>query len=201
MSKKTVTTTFRLDPRLFEEIAGSSVSKKQLRDEVEYVVNQKILPMIDRGISPIKGEKAFTAYKDPKKYPGKLKAANRPNLTLTGKMLSYYEAQESKGGDLSVTIGIHKDAPDDVRVRADANQFGTESATSRSARERFKESRKFKLSKSARKKLREAASRLRKGIAARPFIPRFQQQFTPSIMVAIRSAFATVLSKALKRRK
>ena len=42
---------------------------------------------IARGVSPIRGNGRFPKYKDPKKYPGKLKPKTPVNLHLTGDML------------------------------------------------------------------------------------------------------------------
>lgn len=206
MSKKTVEVKFNFDwNAVAKSLKADSAMKKELAEDIRYTIESMIKPTIQKGISPVKGERTFAPYKDPKKYPGDKKASNRPNLTLSGEMLKHYEAKEDRS-DFAVTIGIHSDAPDDIRVRADANQFGTESETSKQARASRLQIRKdFKgKSKSERflaKKEQDRLKGLRKGIAARPFVPQRNQTFNSNITVAIRDAFATILSKALKRLK
>lgn len=51
-------------------------------------VTNKMLDLIAKGTSPIKGNGRFPGYKDPKKYPGDLKAKRPVNLWLSGDFLS-----------------------------------------------------------------------------------------------------------------
>jgi hypothetical protein len=165
MSKKGISFELKLDPR---SIIDTSINKAELRKLIEYEVNQKILPTIDKGVSPVKGKRSFAKYKDKDKYPARKKQSNKPNLTLTGEMLSWYETKIDNK-DFAVTVGIHSDAPQDVKDKANANQFGTTNSKGEVA------------------------------IAARPFVPRQGEVYNAQIMVAIRKAFATVISNAFKR--
>lgn len=86
------------------------VSERELANELNKIVLQEILPLIDKGLSPVAGQRTFAKYKNPKKYPGDLKPSNKPNLRLTGEMLQNYRAKAQNRDGLSGTIGIHKDA-------------------------------------------------------------------------------------------
>lgn len=104
-----------------------STSKRELENKLNYVIEQTILPTIDKGLSPVAGERMFAKYKNPKQYPGDRKQSNKPNLTLTGEMLSWYEAKSSPNEPNTATMGIHKDAPDKVKMLADVHNNGTRS--------------------------------------------------------------------------
>ena len=177
----------------FKKQVQDNFSNRQLADMVEYIVNQKILTKIDKGISPVHGVRNFDKYKDPKKYPGDIKPSNKPNLALTGEMLSNYIAHEGKE-IMSATVGIHKqDASPEVMTRARANNFGTQSGKSKLAK---------KIAKGTKNKtLKAAAKSLIKGIPARPFVPQMGQTFTRDIILEIRKAFAYCLKQAIQRGK
>lgn len=49
------------------------------------------------GNSPIEGDGKFPAYKNPKKYPGKLKSRSPVNLKLSGKFLNALKADVENG--------------------------------------------------------------------------------------------------------
>lgn len=162
MSKKSITFTFH--PNGLKEISGL-VDRSGMATEFQKVIDTEIKPSIAKGISPVRGKRNLAKYKNPAKYPGDVKQSNKPNLNLSGEMLSEYVARPADG--IAVTIGIHKDAPEDIRIRANANQFGTTSGG-------------------------EVA------IAARPFMISEGEEFNSQISVAIRKAFVSVITKALK---
>lgn len=174
-------------------------SNRQWADLTNRIVKTEILPSIARGISPVEGVKTFAKYKNPAKYPGDRKPSNKPNLNLTGDMLSFYEARPSQS-PLTLKIGIHSDAPELVMTKAVANNEGTESAESKAARREIKAIKKSRPSKSNRAAKRELKAKFF-GIVARPFIPRGSQSFTKKITLEIRKAHAYCLSEALNRIK
>jgi len=90
------------------------------------VVEGSIKPLIASGQSPVTSAEGrrFPKYKDGDKYPGKQKAKRPVNLYLSGLMLSFYKA--AKVSSLRMRIGILPSAPLDVKVRAQANNEGTE---------------------------------------------------------------------------
>jgi hypothetical protein len=57
---------------------------KELGDSVR----SEMLDMIQKGISPIRGNGRFPRYKNPKRYPGDQKPKTPVNLRLTGEFLS-----------------------------------------------------------------------------------------------------------------
>lgn len=90
------------------------------------VVDGEIKRLIAAGVSPVdsvEGQRRFKGYKDPEKYPGTRKAKRPVNLWLTGVMLQWYKAVKISG--VRLTLGIATNAPDDVKVRAEANNIGT----------------------------------------------------------------------------
>lgn len=60
---------------------------------------EEMLDLISKGISPIKGNGRFPAYKDAKKYPGKRKSARPVNLKLSGDFLNSLQARVKKFKD------------------------------------------------------------------------------------------------------
>lgn len=107
-------------PDVFKKVDG-----QKLERELNFILTREVLPTIDKGLSPVSKQRAFAKYKDPKKYPGKLKQNNKPNLTLTGEMLSYYEARVDKNDPLNATMGIHSDAPERDKMLANVHGKGT----------------------------------------------------------------------------
>ena len=166
MSKKRLTYTFK--PNGLNDIK-KYIDQGHMKDEFQRVIETEIKPSIAKGISPVKGQRNFAKYKDPKKYPGDRKQSNKPNLKLSGDMLKEYVARSSKQGE--VTIGIPSDAPDDIKIRANANQKGTMTKGGEVA------------------------------IAARPFMIKDGEEFNSKISIAIRKAFVSVITKALKSMK
>lgn len=101
------------------------VDAQFVQDMQRDVVDGEIKRLIAAGVSPVDGYEGrrFAGYKDPKKYPGDKKAKRPANLELTGAMLSFYKAVRVTGRRL--TLGIATAAPEDVKVRAVANNLGT----------------------------------------------------------------------------
>lgn len=166
MSKKAITFTFK--PNDLEKIKDL-VDGHEMEREFQRVIDTEIKPSIAKGISPVRGKRNFAKYKNPPKYPGDRKQSNKPNLELSGEMLKEYVARKSDG--ISVTIGIHGDAPEDILIRANANQDGTMTKGGEVA------------------------------IAARPFMIKDGEEFNSKISIAIRKAFVSVITKALKSMK
>lgn len=164
-------------------------SNRQWSDLVNKIVVDKIKPLIASGLSPVEGERMFQKYKNPEKYPGKLKASNKPNLKLSGEMLYNYVAKPGDE-DMTVTIGIHKDSGEDVLTRAKANNEGTQG----SAQTKIASSTKDR-------KLKAQIKAASKGIPARPFIPVKGKSYTRAIVLEIRKALGIVLSNAIKKGK
>lgn len=71
--------------------------------EIGALIVDEMKTGIAQGKSPISGDGAFPAYKNPKKYPGKRKPARPVNLELTGEQLSAlkYRINQAK---IAVTI-------------------------------------------------------------------------------------------------
>ena len=166
-------------------------SNKEWSDLSESIVNGVILRKIDKGLSPVNGVRMYAKYKDPKKYPGDRKPSNKPNLTLTGEMLSYYKSNPGSE-PMSISLGLHSGTPDDVMTRAKANNQGTQKIKSETPSQENISKRSKK--NSIRKQQKEL-----KGIPARPFIPVKGQTYTRDIILEIRKLFAYCLNQAIKR--
>lgn len=69
-----------------EEMDINLVNKNTATD-VGVGVTSKMLDLIAKGTSPIKGAGRFPGYKNPAKYPGDLKAKRPVNLLLSGDFL------------------------------------------------------------------------------------------------------------------
>lgn len=128
--------------------------------------------MIRAGVSPVQataGGRRFAGYKDPEKYPA-LKKAKRPvNLELSGIMLMWYSVTRISGVRLS--FGIPKDAPSDVKDRAEANNVGTYNDQGEVA------------------------------IAARRFIPLKGETFAVSVMRKIKKLYAQRIKELLSSKR
>lgn len=102
-----------------------TVDEKFVQDMNSEVVGE-VKRMIRAGVSPVQsveGGRRFKGYKNPDKYPAKKKAKRPVNLELSGIMLMWYKVKKISGVRLS--FGIPKDAPSDVKDRAEANNVGT----------------------------------------------------------------------------
>lgn len=96
--------------------------------EMRKIVDEEIKPRIAKGISPVRGYRNFPKYKNPKSYPGNRKPSNKPNLELTGEMLSFYRAVPSKARSHSTTsyrFGLVTSATQFAKDKAEWNNYGT----------------------------------------------------------------------------
>jgi len=198
-------------------------SNRQWAKLSQYVVDQEILKNLDKGNSPVEGARRLTNYSESytSQIKGKLGRENnksvRPvNLALTGSMLSNYDARAGKN-EFEITLGIHSDAPELDKIKAEVHNTGTESGDSSMARknlkavqERNKKARKIiKNLTGKRKKAGKAllAGRekeqqdLIKGTPRRPFVPLAGESYTRKITLEIRKLFAYCLDQAIKRSK
>ncbi len=193
----------------FKDIVKSA-SARELENEMRAIVHTEILPLIDKGLSPVKGFRNFQKYKNPKKYPGDSKPSNKPNLRSAGKfegqdhMLSHYKAKTSSVGGLSTTVGIHRDAPERAKMLAGVHNNGTQGNV-KQARLGLKVLSKIKKksSRDTKQKLKEKYNNELKGIPMRRFIPMQSEAetFTAKINSAVRKAFRYVIGRALKQGK
>lgn len=183
----------------FDQKVKNNFSNRQFATLLEDIINRNVLRKIDKGLSPVDGVRMFKKYKDPKSYPGDLKQSNKPNLTLTGNMLSNYVAKQGEE-QMTATMGIHSDAPEIEKVKAVAHNYGTQGNTTNAA---LKKKNIFKntKNKSLRRAAKKAVADAQKGIPARPFVPKKGEIFTRDIMLEIRKAFAYCLNQAINRGK
>ncbi len=168
-----------------------------LKNGIKKVIDEDIKGAIDRGLSPVDGVRAFQKYKNPKVYPADQKQSNKPNLNLTGSMLSKYDVKNKD--HLSVTIGIHKDNDKKTLDKALANNEGTQGIRGKKLLTAKASAQRGELGTIRRK----AASKLiqsTKGIPARPFVPLKGQQYTKTITAKIKKAFAEVIKKAIGKK-
>lgn len=102
------------------------VDDQLVKDVQREVIDGQIKPLIAAGVSPVKsvdGGRRFRGYKDPDKYPGKRKTKRPVSLNLTGQMLAFYKSEKVSGNTMS--IGISRRAPQEVKDKALANNVGT----------------------------------------------------------------------------
>lgn len=143
-------------------------SKRELQNKLNAVIQETILPTIEKGLSPVAGERVLKRYSEGYKnaiksgrYAQYDKKPTPATLKLSGEMLSHYKAKALDEPN-TATIGIHEDAPEKVKELTSYHQKGTDK------------------------------------MPARPFIPKDGvQRFTAKIEQGIRAAFSYVLSRAL----
>lgn len=182
-----------------KEQVRNNFSNRQWADLTQKIVDGSIKRLIDKGLSPVAGQRMFQKYKNPEKYPGDLKSPNKPNLRLTGSLLSNYTARASTDA-LEITMGIHSDAPELDLIKAKANNEGTESSASRGARSYLKLLKgRSSGSNKTRKAVKESLRAQFSGIVARRFVPLKNETYTRQILLEIRKAFAYCLKQALER--
>jgi hypothetical protein len=117
MSKVTVKSRFAITSLIGPEF--NAAFHKELGDAIVSEIQNDL----DKGNSPVRGERRLEQYKDTKKYPGGRKP-NRPvNLSLTGEMRRYIRS-EVVSGRAAVRVGL-LNAPQDVQARAIAHLKGT----------------------------------------------------------------------------
>lgn len=112
-----------------KQILKQNFSNRQWAQLSEHVVNQEILRIVDKGLSPVAKQRKYQKYSE--RYRSEIKSGKYPaknvspvNLALTGSMLSHYEARPGEN-QFEMTVGIHKDAPEDDKVKAKKHNEGT----------------------------------------------------------------------------
>lgn len=152
----------------FKKHIRDEFNNKEWADKVQNVIDLSILKRMNSGLSPVKGHRNYAKYKDKDKYPGDLKPSNKPNLYLTGKLYGAYKAKP-RSTPMEVSIGIHPDETEEIKIIAKANNIGTQNSKGEVA------------------------------IAARRFVPLKGESYATQIVLEIRKLFATVLGNAIKR--
>ena len=167
---------------------------KRFAQLAQRTITDKVIQSMSRGISPVQGQRNFEKYRNPKKYPGDLKASNKPNLRLSGKLWSAYKSKVA--GLMSISLGIHSDVPEDVKVYATANNEGTMNSKQSSARDKFSKARGTK------KNRKKILNKILKGsIPARRFVPIKGESYKTDIVLELRKHLAGLLMQATKRRR
>lgn len=137
------------------------VDAKFINAVQDEVIDGEIKRLIRAGVSPVDGltnSRRFTGYKTPEKYPGDRKAKRPVSLYLSGLMLSFYKATRVSGSRF--LMGIAPNAPQEVKVRAVANNIGT------------------------------VTEKGQVGIPARPFIPVRGETYRVSVLRKIKNLYA-----------
>jgi hypothetical protein len=148
-----------------------SVDEQFISDLQRDVVDNEIKRLITAGVSPVQsveGGRRFKGYKNPDSYPAKKKAKRPVNLSLSGQMLQWYKAIKVSG--VRFALGIPREAPKDVKVRAEANNEGTVNENGQVA------------------------------IAARRFIPLRGESFNISVMRKIKNLYAQRIKTLLLKK-
>jgi len=219
-TSKTLDVTWAYD---LKKTLQDNFSNRQWAKLSQYVVDQQILKNLDKGNSPVEGARRLTEYSESykKAIKGGLgqetgKSIRPVNLTLTGSMLSHYDARPGQD-TFEITLGIHDDAPALDKIKAEVHNTGTESSDSSMARtnlkavqERNKKAKKIirnltgKRKKAGQALLKERerlAGEAIKGTPRRPFVPLAGESYTRKITLEIRKLFAYCLDQAINRRK
>ena len=146
-----------------------------LQQELTNVIDKEILPALEKGLSPVAGQRVLQRYSEGYKnairsgrYSEYSKNPSPATLKLSGDMLGFYQAHVDQVKPNTATMGIHKkDADKEILEIVGYHQKGTDK------------------------------------MPARPFIPDEDknQRFTAKIERAIRAAFSFVISKALDDNK
>lgn len=98
MARVKVTVNFDLTRYLDQFMDSSTVERMG-----NAVVN-RMKEIMASGQSPVRGYGRFVAYKNPKRYPGKLKTARPVNLKLTGEM--YDGLSHRRKTETSILVGM-----------------------------------------------------------------------------------------------
>lgn len=145
-------------------------SKRELQNKLNAVIQESILPTIEKGLSPVAGQRVLARYSEGYKnaiksgrYSKYNKNPTPATLKLSGDMLKNYKAKYHNSEPNTATIGIHEDdVSEEMYDLVGYHQKGTDK------------------------------------MPARPFIPKDGvQRFTAKIEQGIRAAFSYVLSRAL----
>jgi hypothetical protein len=105
--------------------AIKGVDSSTVKTEIAQEIITQVKDFTSKGISPIKGEARFASYKNPVRYPGKLKSTVPVNLRLTGDMLA---ALTSWITSTSLFIGFRDDQEN---KKALAHHTGTKDMAAR----------------------------------------------------------------------
>ena len=150
-----------------------TASTRELENELTAIIHSEILPLIDKGLSPVKKARNFKrysqGYRDAIKRTkglGKNKQQSPVNLRLSGEMLAEYKAKAKQEKSLTATMGIHSDASPRSKLLAGVHNNGEN-----------------------------------KFVPMRPFIPKQKEgeTYTAKINAAIRRAFGYVLGRAINK--
>ncbi len=120
-SSKSIDVTWKYD---FQKKIRDKFSNKEWAEAVDGGVIMSILTGMNRGVSPVDKFKNFAKYKNPEKYPAKLKPSNKPNLNNEGVLYGAYKAKAGKEL-MSITLGVHESESKEIKVIAKANNEGT----------------------------------------------------------------------------
>jgi hypothetical protein len=82
----------------------NAVSAKANKQAVGDLIITEMKNSISSGVSPVRGERRFVAYKDPTKYPADLKSKRPVNLFLSGDMLSQLKFYPLAANRFSIAI-------------------------------------------------------------------------------------------------
>lgn len=120
-TSKNIDVTWNYD---FQKKLRDNFSNEEWAKAVDGGVIISILTGMNRGVSPVDKFKNFAKYKNPEKYPGRLKPSNKPNLNNEGVL---YGAYKCKPGNelMSITLGVHENESKEIKIIAKANNEGT----------------------------------------------------------------------------
>lgn len=138
-----------------EEVPTKNL-KDEIKQEVAEYLEDTVLDYVSQGKSPVDGKPFKGLKKEYKKIKSKISGSSRANLELHGDMLDDFDVRVSGN---SLTIGIHKDASEQSKLKAERHNHWT-----------------------------KRAKTIGKGKAypKRQFIPKGEQGFTKEIMQDIR---------------
>jgi hypothetical protein len=126
-TSKTLDVTWAYD---LKKTLQENFSNRQWAKLSQYVVDQQILKDLSKGNSPVNKARRLAKYSEryTKAIKGELGKKNnktvRPvNLTLTGSMLSNYDARPGED-TFEITLGIHGDAPELDKTKAGVHNVG-----------------------------------------------------------------------------
>jgi len=133
-TSKTLDVTWAYD---LKKTLQDNFSNRQWAKLSQYVVDQQILKDLSKGNSPVNKARRLANYSEryTKAIKGSLGKENnksvRPvNLTLTGSMLSNYDARPGED-TFEITLGIHSDAPEFDRLKASVHNTGNKTTPRR----------------------------------------------------------------------
>jgi hypothetical protein len=116
------------------DINASEIMRKIVTKELLQGVGETILNLVKKntadGISSVEGgSRRFEAYKDVKKYPGKLKPQRPVNLFLTGKMTNALSVNIIIGGQVN-KVEFYFDSVDEL-LKYETHHYGKNGVPSR----------------------------------------------------------------------